>query len=124
MQKSPLQLARWGEDFVANYFIERDFSLLTRNYRRRGCELDLVLYRGDHLIILEVKARALWVEDLQSLAPPRKLKALFRGLQLFLQEHPQWAHKTIHLGLAVVSGMGTSRQSLQWLRLPFWQDSE
>ena len=124
MQNSRLQLARSGENLAAQYFLERGFQILARNFRRPGCELDLVLGNNEHLIILEVKTRRWAIEDLPSLTPPGKLKALFRGSNLFLLENPQFAQLTIHIGLVAIFGLGTEEQSLRWQRLPIWDDTQ
>jgi putative endonuclease len=46
-----------GEQAVAEWYRERGFSLLARNWRSRSGEIDLVLGAGDLVIFCEVKTR-------------------------------------------------------------------
>ena len=48
---------RIGEDAAERWYVGRGFRLLARNWRCRIGELDLVLARGDVLVVCEVKAR-------------------------------------------------------------------
>lgn len=116
------KLAHWGEDFTAQWLSHRGFQLLLRNYRRPSAELDLIFQKGSELLVIEVKTRQSPVEDFQQLVPPRKLAALWRGLDRLLLDFPEWQGMTIHLGLAVVTGLGTETQHLEWMRLPLRED--
>ena len=51
------RLGRIGEDYVAGQLLARGWSLLTRNWRTRAGEIDLVALDGDMLVLVEVKAR-------------------------------------------------------------------
>lgn len=101
---------------VAAFFLERGFHLLAQNYRRKSLELDLVLLKGQELLVIEVKTRSLAVDDWQQLIPPRKLAALWRGADRFLLDFPEYGGCTVHLGLALVRGRGNP--GIQWMRLP------
>ncbi len=46
-----------GEALAAAHFERLGFEVLARNHRTRYGELDLVVYDGDHLVFVEVKAR-------------------------------------------------------------------
>lgn len=46
-----------SEDRAANYLIERGYTLVTRRYRARRGELDLVALDGETLVFVEVKQR-------------------------------------------------------------------
>ncbi|MBI3647324.1 MAG: YraN family protein [Actinobacteria bacterium] len=46
-----------GEDAAARLYESRGFRILARNWRCRLGELDLVLARGDLLVVCEVKTR-------------------------------------------------------------------
>jgi putative endonuclease len=46
-----------GEDAVARLYASRGYSVVARNWRCRIGELDLVLQRGDLLVVCEVKTR-------------------------------------------------------------------
>ncbi|MBQ5754483.1 MAG: YraN family protein [Oscillospiraceae bacterium] len=47
-----------GEAVAARYYQRQGFELYTHNFRCREGELDLVMTRGDMLVIAEVKTRS------------------------------------------------------------------
>ncbi|GGM39789.1 UPF0102 protein [Longimycelium tulufanense] len=55
---SPADLGRRGEDLAADYLEERGLAVLSRNWRGREGELDIVASDGERLVICEVKTRA------------------------------------------------------------------
>jgi Holliday junction resolvase-like predicted endonuclease len=110
--------ARQGETEVAQWLTQHGFRLIARNFRRRSLELDLVACKDHDLLIIEVKTRSDPVDDWQQLIPPRKLQALWRGIERFLLEHPEYLDYTVHLGLALVA------KGIQWMRLPAGPDLE
>lgn len=48
---------RRGEDAAEHIYVRRGYRVLARNWRCRVGELDLVLARGDTVVICEVKTR-------------------------------------------------------------------
>jgi putative endonuclease len=53
-----LTLGRWGEDLAARYLEDLGLIVLTRNWRCREGELDLVATDRHMLIVCEVKTRS------------------------------------------------------------------
>ena len=51
------ELGRRGEAAAAKYYMQNGYTLLDHNYRTRMGELDLVLLKGEQLVIAEVKTR-------------------------------------------------------------------
>ncbi len=95
-----------AEDFVAQKLIQAGWMILAKNFRYIGCELDIVAKKKNTLIIVEVKYRrnshgmqyaAAW----DSLLPPNKRKALWRGANIFLCKTRVPCH-TVRFDLAVV----------------------
>ena len=54
---APAEAGRTGEDAAYWYLRERGFTMVARNYRARGGEVDLIGWEGGTLVFVEVKAR-------------------------------------------------------------------
>ncbi|MHC1713842.1 MAG: YraN family protein [Solidesulfovibrio sp.] len=86
-----LQLGRAGEDAAATLLTGRGYRVVTRNYRVRGGEVDLVCLDGDTVVFVEVKARgpgSLGRPD-QAVTPAKRGK-LVRAAAAFLSERGWW----------------------------------
>ena len=51
------ELGAWGEDRAAEYLTENGFRIVSRNYRCRMGEIDLIAQKEDILAFAEVKLR-------------------------------------------------------------------
>ncbi len=104
MAREHYSLGRRGENWVANLVESRGWTVLARNWRRRGVELDIVALRTGDLIILEVKTR----RDSRALEDPHRVlswgkrKAFIRGAHLYLSHEQDLAALSIRLYLAVL----------------------
>ncbi len=52
-----IALGRQGEDIAAAYLQQQGYEILTRNYRCRYGELDIICRKGGLLVFVEVKTR-------------------------------------------------------------------
>lgn len=57
-RRSHLDLGKRGEDLAADYLQDQGIAVMSRNWRRREGELDLVATDGQRLIVCEVKTRS------------------------------------------------------------------
>lgn len=51
------QLGRWGENVAATYLEAQGYQILSRNWRTRRGEIDLVAQIGETIAFVEVKTR-------------------------------------------------------------------
>ncbi len=104
--KKTLTNARLAEDLVANYLLQQGWEIIARNWRRRGCELDVIAKKQALLTVVEVKYRdhfKFYAADLKGLLAPRKIDALRRGILRFLGEYNCSAIQSIRGDLALVT---------------------
>ena len=47
-----------GEELAADFLKRNGYEVLSRNFRYRRCEIDIVARRGDWLLFIEVKTRS------------------------------------------------------------------
>lgn len=51
------EIGKLGEDSVCSYLIERGYTIIARNYRIKGGEIDIIAENGDYIAFVEVKSR-------------------------------------------------------------------
>ena len=95
-----------AEDTVAFELQQRGWSILERNYRWIGCELDIVAQKGKTLAIIEVKyRRGLAYCELSTLISKRKSDALKKGAIVYLARSTKIADwETVRIDVALVTG--------------------
>ena len=78
----------WGETYACNYLQIAGYKLLGRNYHSRYGEIDLIMYKDQTLVFVEVKTRTN-----NSFGPAEgsitnhKLKALQDTIAVYLEEN-------------------------------------
>ncbi len=90
------ELGRLGEDIVCRYLSDRGYRIVSRNYRKKWGEIDVITTKGGILHFIEVKAVSR--ENLDSIsqetnsyrpednAHPEKLRRLARTVETYLLE--------------------------------------
>jgi putative endonuclease len=108
-----MAIGRRGEAIAANYYQRLGFTVLHRNFRAKGGELDLVLRRGELLLFVEVKARSKeWEPHAWLPAWARKRKRLRCAIGVYLQQHRDLAYSESRLEVVFVThGRVTARFS-------------
>lgn len=84
-----------GEDYerqASKWLEEQGLQLLTRNFRGKTGEIDIIARHGEHLVFLEVRARSnRTFTTAAGSVDRRKQQRIVRTAQLFLQRHPELA---------------------------------
>jgi Holliday junction resolvase-like predicted endonuclease len=112
------KVSQEAEDFVANILSAQKWTVLARNFRRVGTEIDIIAYKQRTIVFVEVKHRKqlpTTQQDLNQIMTWKKRKALERGALIFLgckeRELPEW--ETLRFDLALVSPKTASSGELQ-----------
>jgi len=107
-QNQEAKTALEAENYVIGILERQKWAILARNFRRIGCEIDIIALKGQTIIFVEVKYRSYLPPTLQASTQTLsrgKRKALERGASCFLQFYeeklPHW--KTLRFDLALVS---------------------
>ena len=98
--------AQRAEEVVAAQLRSEGWEILARNWRRRGCELDIVARRLQILAFIEVKFRRSYrpfASEIATMLNAKKIAALKRGALLFLAAHNLREIHSIRGDLAVVT---------------------
>jgi|YelNatPaOPRAMG01_1025707.scaffolds.fasta_scaffold00411_4 putative endonuclease len=76
-----------GEEIAQNFFSERGYKIIARNYRTRYGEIDLICSKGNLLVFVEVRRRNRkgFGEPQESLSG-KKIEKIKRTAEYFLAE--------------------------------------
>ncbi len=78
---------KFGEDYTADYLLNKGMKIISRNFRRKGGELDIVALDGKMLVVVEVKSRKFGsLTDGLDAMTPKKLQSIIRTAQRFIDE--------------------------------------
>jgi len=80
-----------AESLACEYLSERGLSLLTRNYRCRGGEIDLIMQHDDSLVFIEVRYRKNIVYGRAAeTVTACKQRRLIHCARFYMQQHRAW----------------------------------
>jgi len=117
---SPSQAGQAAENQALEFLQGQGLRLLTRNWRCKGGELDLVMLDVDTVVFVEVRYRlhASFGGALGSI-DGRKQKRLVLAASLFLQKEPRWAAQPCRFDVVALQGSHHAGRPLQWLKNAF-----
>lgn len=85
-----IETGRYGESLAERYFSGKGWTILGRNVRVRGGEIDLVAMDGEELVVIEVRTRSIGKTlPAEESVGPRKLRVLVRSGRI-LAEKSGW----------------------------------
>jgi len=116
----PVSAGFAAEDHALHWLQEQGLQLVTRNWRCRGGELDLVMLDADTVVFVEVRYR-LHASHGGALASidARKQRKLALAANLFLQQESCWATYPCRFDVVAMQGSGHAGQPLQWVKNAF-----
>lgn len=91
-----------GEDAVVQWLIERDFSILARNYQTRLGEVDIIATKGEVVAFVEVKTRKSANFPVLNTITYTKQKRIFRAASSFILKN-RIQNKVLRFDVAVVT---------------------
>ena len=85
------QTGQLGELLALEYFKEKGFEILFRNWRHKHWEVDLIMSRNGMLHFVEVKTRTnLKFGHPEESVDIKKIRYLINASEEFLFQYPQW----------------------------------
>lgn len=109
---------RWAEQRALRLLQQRGWKVLSRNWRCRWGELDLVCCKAERLLLVEVKGRRLGSRDGGGIAALRGVQRLRlrRAWSCWLAAHPDQAERPVEFVAALVP-LPPASGGVRWLRL-------
>jgi putative endonuclease len=84
------KLGKTGEDLALSYLQRHGFSIVERNFKIHYGELDIVCFKDNTLVIVEVKTRiGNSYGTPEESVTPRKLKEVIKTAEFFKSQHPE-----------------------------------
>ena len=92
----------------------KGLELVTRNYRCRWGELDLIMLDAETLVVVEVRARRStdFMTPAQSIGGPKQGR-IMRTIDHFLNHTPAHAHRAVRIDVVAISGDDLS--NFEWI---------
>lgn len=114
-----LAAGKLAETLAERYLVRKGLRTVSRNFRCRTGELDLVMEDGPHLVVVEIRYRRRLapVSPAESIGM-RKRERLARAAQYFLQCHDRYGEHPLRFDVVAVSG-SLDRPRLQWIPAAF-----
>lgn len=111
-----------AEALAARYLQDRGLCLLTRNFRARVGELDLVMTEGNILVVVEVRARRKSNVSTPAATINRsKLRRLVGTTRYFLLRYRQFASRPVRFDVVEITGE-LDNPGIRWSRAAFSVD--
>lgn len=107
-----------AERKALRYLVREGLKPVTRNFRSRGGEIDLIMLHGDCLTFVEVRYRA--SARFASPAPTvdrHKQRKIIRTAAMFLAGKPHYAGLAMRFDVVAITGGKNS--TIEWLRDAF-----
>ena len=109
-----------AEQIACRYLNDKGLTTITRNFRCRLGEVDLVMRHDDCLVFVEVRYRGTRPITLARLTvDTRKQQKLIRTAALFLSKRPQFANTLIRFDVVAIDADDRGGQTIEWLRDAF-----
>lgn len=100
------KLGNEGELFVANYLEKNGFTITSKNYRKFFGEIDLIAYKKELYVFVEVKTRKSNMIAMGNLIPIYKQQKIIKAAQTFIAEEKLSA-MTFRFDVALLQTDGT-----------------
>lgn len=78
------ETGRWGEDIAADYLAANGYAIAERNWRMHHYEVDIIAYKEDRIIFVEVKTRSKNEDDPLDAIDHNKIRRLIRAGQVYI----------------------------------------
>lgn len=96
-----------GENRACSYLKENGYEIISRNWRTRDGEIDIIAKKQDVLVFVEVKTLPNATEDmLFSVLNEKKQKRIIKNSKRFLINHRQYSNSYIRFDVIVIDMPG------------------
>lgn len=115
-----LERGRLWESRAADYLEQHGLAIVARGHRCRLGELDLVCRDGNHLVIVEVRARGTGslYSAVESIGP-KKRRRIVQATRHFVMLHHEWQVAPIRFDVVAFDAVDAPEPRVQWIKNAF-----
>ena len=114
-------LGKRAEQVALRFLVDRDLHLVTRNFRCRVGEIDLVMLDGDCLVFVEVRSRRSSAFADPALTVDRhKQSKIIRTAALFAARNRRFANARMRFDVVAIES--DARDAIRWIQNAFRPD--
>ena len=106
-------LGRRAELWASLWLRLKGFGIIAKRHRNPAGEIDLIAMRGDLLVFAEVKARKTQNAAIEAVTEHARAR-IASAANLFISQHPQFAHKSVRFDIVAVHGWRITHMSDAW----------
>jgi len=101
------EIGNKGESKATDYLTSKGFSIIERNYRTNGGEIDIIAGKDNVLVFVEVKSLPNGSPELlQTELNRRKLQRIVKSSKCFLLKHRQYSNSYVRYDVIVIDMPG------------------
>lgn len=94
---------KWGEELAADYLAAKGYAIAERNWRMHHYEIDIIAFKDNRIIFVEVKTRTNNEDDPLEAVDSKKTYRLIRAGQVYVNQN-RIDHK-IQFDLIAINGV-------------------
>ena len=96
-----------GESRACEYLLKKGFAIIERNWRTKGGEIDIIAYKNDTVVFVEVKTLPNGTADMiQRELNYQKRQRIIKTSKRFLLKHRQYSNSYIRFDVIVMDMPG------------------
>ena len=96
-----------GEEKASQYLIQKGYSIIARNFRTKGGEVDIIAVKDNVVVFVEVKSLPNGTPELLlTELNRRKLQRIVKSSKCFLLKHRQYSNSYVRYDVIVIDMPG------------------
>ena len=101
------QTGKDGENRATQYLISKGFAIIERNWRTKGGEIDIIAYKNDTIVFVEVKTLPNGTTDMiQRELKYQKRQRIIKTSKRFLLKHREYNNSYVRYDVIVIDMPG------------------
>ena len=118
--KSTKEKGFLGEEKAVSYLVKKGYRILERNFRTREGEIDIIAFKGEILVFVEVKSLPKGnIEVLSHELNSKKCGRIIKTAKIYLQKYRQYINSLIRFDVLAIDVPGL--EPVYHIENAFWE---